>query len=218
MGQKVNILLGDSKVGKTENIGLSNLRSNDFQEPYNRETSTQTMDMYVKNPKYYFGYHNISKFSNNNQNLRFSKRFSKKQNSKVKTQNTSSIARAVQSEKKVSSIYSQENLKSGGTIKDIRIPVRPSKGPTGGQAACKHPRDSQVGAHNTGSLNKLKSTPTITGVDKPKRKLFNKDITQNPMIDNMVPKGTDLEILLINSCKINAIKVQDIVEHFIKEK
>merc|ERR1711913_258442 len=81
--QKVNILLGDSKVGKIENIGLSNLRSNDFQEPYNRETSTQTMAMYVKNPKYYFGYHDISKFSNNNQNLRFSKRFSKKQNSKV---------------------------------------------------------------------------------------------------------------------------------------
>merc|ERR1711874_140924 len=33
-----------------------------------------------------------------------------------------------------------------------------------------------------------------------------------------VPKGTDLEILLINSCRINALKVQDIVEHFIKGK
>merc|ERR1711874_493522 len=107
--QKVNILLGDSKVGKTENIGLSNLRSNDFQEPYNRETSTQTMDMFVKNPKYYFGYHDISKFRNNNQNLRFSKNHNSKQNSKVKTQNTSSI----HSKKKAGRIYPQENLKSG---------------------------------------------------------------------------------------------------------
>merc|ERR1711874_677689 len=56
------------------------------------------------------------------------------------------------------------------------------------------------------------------GVDKPKRKLFNKNLNQNPTVDNMVPKDTDLEILLINSCKINAIKVQDIVEHFIKGK
>ena len=34
----------------------------------------------------------------------------------------------------------------------------------------------------------------------------------------MVPEGTDLEILLINSCKINAVKVQEIVESFIKGK
>merc|ERR1711874_17947 len=33
-----------------------------------------------------------------------------------------------------------------------------------------------------------------------------------------VPLDTDLEILLINSCKINALKVQDIVEHGIKGK
>merc|ERR1711874_238795 len=195
----------------------SNREIHNISHKHNTPTQTlrtQTMAMYVKHPEYHFGYHNVSSPKTNNHNLRFSK----KQNSKVKTQNTSSIARAVQPKKKVSSIYSQGNLKSGGTIKDKRIPVGPPKGPTGGQAACKHPRDSQVGAHNTGSLNNLKSTPNITGVDKPKRKLFTKDITQNPMIDNMVPKGTDLEILLINSCKINAIKVQDIVEHFIKEK
>merc|ERR1711874_597482 len=137
-------------------------------------------------------------------------------------------SRAIHSKKKAGRIYpqenlksgrySQENLRSGGTIQGIRIPERPSKGLSGGQAACKHPRDPQVGTHNTGSLNELKCTPTTIGVDKPKRKLFSKNITQNPMIDNMVPKETDLEILLINSCKINAIKVQDIVEHFIKEK
>merc|ERR1711874_501615 len=195
----------------------SNREIHNISHKHNTPTQTsrtQTMAMYVKHPEYHGGYHNVSSPKTNNQNLRFSK----KQNSKVKTQNTSSIARAVQPKRKVSSIYSQENLKSGGTIKDKRIPVGPPKGPTGGQAACKHPRESQVGTHNTGSLNNLKSTPNITGVDKPKRKLFTKDITQNPMIDNMVPKGTDLEILLINSCKINAIKVQDIVEHFIKEK
>merc|ERR1711874_633189 len=107
--QKVNILLGDSKVGKTESIGLNNLRPNDFQGPYNRETPTQTMAMYVKNPKYYFGYHDISKFSNNNQNLRLSKNH----NSKKKTQNTSSTSRAIHSKKKAGRIYPQENLKSG---------------------------------------------------------------------------------------------------------
>merc|ERR1711874_255081 len=95
--QKVNILLGDSKVGKTDNIGLSNLRSNDFQEPYNREKYTA---MYVKNPKHYFGYHDISNFSNNNQNLRLSKNH----NSKKKTQNTSSTSRAIHSKKKAGRI------------------------------------------------------------------------------------------------------------------
>merc|ERR1711874_865382 len=71
---------------------------------------------------------------------------------------------------------------------------------------------------NEQSNKKLNNTPTTIGVDKPKRKLFSKNIIQNPTIDNMVPIDTDLEILLINSCKINALKVQDIVEHFIKGK
>merc|ERR1711874_870614 len=49
-------------------------------------------------------------------------------------------------------------------------------------------------------------------------KLFKKNSNINPKIDDMVPEGTDLEILLINSCKINAVKVQEIVESFIKGK
>merc|ERR1711874_966271 len=72
---------------------------------YNTPTQTlktQTMAMYVKYPEYHFGYHNVSSPKTNNQNLRFSK----KQNSKIKTQNTSSIARAVHSEKKASRLYS----------------------------------------------------------------------------------------------------------------
>merc|ERR1711874_561205 len=49
-------------------------------------SSTQTMAMYVKNPKHHFGYHDISNSNINNQNLRLSK----KHNSKKITQNTSS--------------------------------------------------------------------------------------------------------------------------------
>merc|ERR1711874_186252 len=186
---------------------------------FTQATSTQTMAMYVKNPKHYFGYHDISNSSKNNQNLRFSKNH----NSKKKTQNTSSTSRAIHSKKKAGRIYPQENLKSGRTVQNKRIPGIPPRASPGGQAACKHPKDSQVGIQNTRSFTeqrnkKLNNTPTTIGVDKPKRKLFSKNIVQNPTVDNMVPKGTDLEILLINSCKINALKVQDIVEHFIKGK
>ena len=37
-------------------------------------------------------------------------------------------------------------------------------------------------------------------------------------INDVVPINTDLEVLLINSCKIDAIKVQTIVEDFIADK
>ena len=36
--------------------------------------------------------------------------------------------------------------------------------------------------------------------------------------EQYVPEETDLEILLINSCKIDAIKVQTVVEEFIRDK
>merc|ERR1711874_147140 len=112
-------------------------------------TSTQTMAMYVKNPKYHFGYHDISSSNINNQNLRLSK----KHNSKKITQNTSSTSRAIHSKKKANRLYSHENLRSGGTVQNKRIPEKPPKGSSGGQAACKHPRDPQVGTHNTRSFN-----------------------------------------------------------------
>ena len=35
---------------------------------------------------------------------------------------------------------------------------------------------------------------------------------------NIVPIDTDLEFLLLNSCAIDAIKIQTIVENFIREK
>merc|ERR1711874_763011 len=126
-------------------------------------------------------------------------------------------------QKKMGRIYPQENLKSGRTKQNKRIPGIPPRSTPGGQAACKHPMESQVGIQNTRSFTEhnnkqISNTPMTIGVDKPKRKLFCKNTIQNPTIDNMVPLETDLEILLINSCKINATKVQDIVEHFIKGK
>merc|ERR1711874_412674 len=132
--------------------------------------------------------------------------------------------------------YPQENIHSNrkklNCIKDLnnkakrtnqnkRIPgVLPNDTP-GGQAACKHPKDSQAGIQHTRSNNEqvnnlVNNTPKIIGLDMPKRKLFDKNLNQNPKIDNMVPEGTNLEILLINSCKINAVKVPEIVESFIK--
>merc|ERR1711913_101023 len=108
---------------------------------------TQTMAMYVKNPKHHFGYHDISNSndsnrfdSKNNQNLRLSKNF----NSKKKPQNTSSTSRVIHSKKKGGRIYPQENLKSGRTEQNKRIPGIPPRGSPGGQAACKHPKESQV--------------------------------------------------------------------------
>ena len=40
---------------------------------------------------------------------------------------------------------------------------------------------------------------------------------RDPNIE-VVPLGTDLEVLLINSCKIDAIKVQTIINDFVAEK
>ena len=45
-----------------------------------------------------------------------------------------------------------------------------------------------------------------------------KCIEQRNKISEIVPDKTDLEILLINSCKIDAIKVQTILENFIIDK
>ena len=67
-----------------------------------------------------------------------------------------------------------------------------------------------------------KPTPVRTDVLVPKMKLF--DILEkeyNGMVDpisEIIPLNTDLEILLINSCKIDAIKVQTIVEEFMVNK
>ena len=34
-------------------------------------------------------------------------------------------------------------------------------------------------------------------------------------MNEKIPQGTDLEILLVNSCKIDAIKVQTIIDEFL---
>merc|ERR1711874_676226 len=104
-----------------------------------------------------------------------------------------------------------------------RIPGEPQSETPGGQAAYKYPKDSQVGNHKTiletqPDSNHIDKTPKTIGIDMPKRKLFKKNSHEKSKIDSMVPEGTDLEVLLINSCRIDAIKVQTIVESFIRGK
>ena len=61
-----------------------------------------------------------------------------------------------------------------------------------------------------------------TGVKAPKIKLYNVPEEDHGVTENIntevVPLGTDLEVLLINSCKIDAIKVQTIIEDFMVDK
>ena len=57
----------------------------------------------------------------------------------------------------------------------------------------------------------------IKDVDRPKTRLFHDLTTDKPEIE-IVPTETDLEFLLVNSCTINVIKVQTIVENFIRGK
>ena len=60
-------------------------------------------------------------------------------------------------------------------------------------------------------------TPKRKGITLNKRKLF-----ENTMVgekeDDVVPLDTDLEVLLINSCKINVMKVQTIINKFMTDK
>merc|ERR1711874_255121 len=83
--------------------------------------------------------------------------------------------------------------------------------------------DSQVGNHRAilrtqTKNNNINKTPKTIGIDMPNRRLFKKISHEKTKITSMVPEGTDLEVLLINSCRIDAIKVQTIVESFIRGK
>ena len=60
-------------------------------------------------------------------------------------------------------------------------------------------------------------TPKRGKVEITKRKLFNNSQNEE-IIKDVVPLDTGLEILLINSCQINAIKVQTIINDFLTEK
>merc|ERR1711874_521822 len=61
-------------------------------------------------------------------------------------------------------------------------------------------------------------TPKNPKVDMPRKKLFHETMFENEEEIDIVPTETDLEFLLINSCKIDVIKVQTIVESFIRGK
>ena len=55
----------------------------------------------------------------------------------------------------------------------------------------------------------------------PKKKLFNNDIQHDNIHNttpNIVPLETDFEVLLINSGKIDAVKVQTLVNNFMLNK
>ena len=66
------------------------------------------------------------------------------------------------------------------------------------------------------------STPMRNDVIAPRINLYK--IPEEDQIEvrdhtlEVVPLGTDLEVLLINSCRIDAIKVQTIIDDFIAEK
>merc|ERR1712082_273915 len=68
-------------------------------------------------------------------------------------------------------------------------------------------------------------TPKRKGITVPKKRLYRiaeeKDTNNNNEVENnteVVPLGIDLEVLLINSCKITAMKVQDIINEFMIDK
>merc|ERR1712082_520510 len=59
------------------------------------------------------------------------------------------------------------------------------------------------------------------GVEKPREKLYKTQKEPVNIIDvdmEVVPVGVDLEMLLINSCKINTTKVQTIIENFMVDR
>ena len=60
-------------------------------------------------------------------------------------------------------------------------------------------------------------TPCTNTIDRPRRKLF-EDIVLNKIDIDIVPEEVNLEVLLINSLIINVIKVQTVVENFVRDK
>ena len=71
--------------------------------------------------------------------------------------------------------------------------------------------------NNSPMSHPITTTPHIRDVDKPKINLFDNVITDIMNVE-LIPKNTNLEFLLVNSCAINAVKVQTIVEKFIRDK
>merc|ERR1711874_641607 len=109
-----------------------------------------------------------------------------------------------------------------------RIPLEPQKGTNGDQAALQYPEESQVGihkytqarniSHDLNNRHLLDKTPKITGVQLSPKKLFHEEMKTDKEEVLKIPTDTDLEILLINSCRIDATKVQTIVTNFVEDK
>merc|ERR1711874_239210 len=96
-------------------------------------------------------------------------------------------------------------------------------------AALKHPKDSQAGIlRDTSNAftkinpdnhgNPIETTPKNIGVSMPNKRLFHDTLLEETDDIDVVPMGIDLEVLLINSCRIDATKVQTIVESFVRHK
>ena len=73
-------------------------------------------------------------------------------------------------------------------------------------------------SHNLNGNHQIDTTPKTTGVIIPPKKLFHDHIDENIEEVIVVPTDTDLEVLLINSCRIDATKVQTIVNNFVEDK
>ena len=73
-----------------------------------------------------------------------------------------------------------------------------------------------------GAVTTENTTPRRCETSLPRRKLFmNTRVEQGDTCNQkleMVPTDTDLEVLLINSCKIDTIKVQTIIDEFMTGK
>merc|ERR1712082_171132 len=98
------------------------------------------------------------------------------------------------------------------------------------------PEEDHQSNRNNKKVKQYKDTPKRKGIEAPRKKLFEcteeevMDSNNNDSIDNnnsnneertnieVVPIGTDLEVLLINSCGITAGKVQEIINEFMTEK
>merc|ERR1711874_488909 len=114
-----------------------------------------------------------------------------------------------------------QHIRNFGLQNSEKGTCRPTKDNTNGKSANSPKRMGTQISEKGNCVPPHMETPTTTpkkkDVDRPKRKLFHDTIEDNTEIE-IVPTEADLEFLLVNSCKIDAIKVQTIVENFIRGK
>merc|ERR1711874_548365 len=107
---------------------------------------------------------------------------SKKQPGKFYPQETNYSTKKQSTNKKDLDLKTRKRTAQGKRIPRVLQPETP-----GGQAACKHPKDSQVGNQKTKleikpDNNPIDKTPKNIGIDMPKRKLFKKNLNINRII------------------------------------